>query len=251
MKILCVGDVYSTLGVETLQKNLIALKKDFKIDFIIVNGENVNHNGRSINKENYKKLCEIGVNAVTLGNHAYSEITIKDFIDNSNIVRPANMPTGVGVGHKIFNFNGKKICVINLIGRAFMNMFALDCPFTKVDQILDEVEADVIIVDFHAEATSEKVAMGYYLDGRVDAIYGTHTHVPTCDETVLPNGTMYITDIGMTGTREGVIGVDKDVIIRRFITGYPEKNKASLGKTQFNAIILDTDKKTIERINIR
>ncbi len=251
MKILCVGDVYSTLGVETLQRNLSELKKERKIDFIVVNGENVNHNGRSINKDNYKKLCEMGVNAVTMGNHTYSEITLKDFIDSTNIVRPANMVTNVGVGYKIFNFNGKKICVINLIGRAFMNMYALDCPFQKVDQILDEVKADVIIVDFHAEATSEKVTMGYYLDGRVDVVFGTHTHVPTCDETVLPGGTMYITDIGMTGTRDGVIGVDKDVIIRRFTTGYPEKNKPVLGRAQFNAIILDTDKKTIERINIR
>ncbi len=251
MKILCVGDIYSTLGVETFEKNLIELKKDRKIDFIIVNGENVNSNGRSINKENYKKLCEMGVNAVTMGNHTYSEKTLKDFIDNSNIVRPANMPTGVGVGYKVFKYNDKRIGVINLIGRAFMNMFALDCPFQKVDEILEKIEADIIIVDFHAEATSEKVAMGHYLDGRVDVLYGTHTHVPTCDDTVLPNGTMYITDIGMTGSRDGVIGVDKDVIIRRFITGYPEMNKPAFGNTQFNAIVIDTDARTIERINVK
>ncbi len=251
MKILCVGDVYSTVGVETLERNLASIKKEQKIDFIIVNGENVNHNGRSINKDNYKKLCSMGVNAITMGNHTYSEKTLKDYIDGTNIITPANMSTGVGNGYKIFNFNGTKLCVINLLGRAFMNMFALDCPFKKVDEILDEVDADIIIVDFHAEATSEKVAMGYYIDGRVDLMFGTHTHVPTCDETVLSNGTMYITDIGMTGSKDGVIGVDKDVIIRRFLCGYPEMNKPAKGTTQFNAILVDTKVKSIERINIK
>ncbi len=251
MNILCVGDIYSTYGLEVFEKNIKQLKKEMKIDFIVVNGENINKNGRSINKQNYKKLCELGVNAVTMGNHTYGDKTLKDFIDDSNIIRPANMNHNVGQGYKIFNYNGTKIAVINLLGRAFMSMFALNCPFVEVDKILEEIEADIILVDFHAEATSEKVAMSHYLDGRVTALYGTHTHIPTCDEEVMENGTMYITDIGMTGSRNGVIGVEKDIILRRFLTGLPEVNQPATGKPQFNAIILDTTKKTIKRINIR
>lgn len=249
MKILFIGDVYGETGRSMLKESLPILKKEYKYDFLIVNGENSSNNGRGIDLKIYKEFMSLGVNCITMGNHVWGNKDIFDFIDESNIVRPLNFFDVPGQGYKTFRFNEKTITVINLLGRVFMNM-VLDCPFQTMDKILEKIDSDYIFIDFHAEATSEKVALGWYLDGRVDAIVGTHTHVPTADNRVLPKKTLYITDVGMTGALNGVIGVSKDVVVNRFIKGYNGQNKPEYGPSQLNGVILDLKNKKIERISL-
>ncbi len=252
MKILFIGDVYGDLGKEILKKNLPYLKEKYNYNLLIVNGENASKYGRGLNYKSYKEFMEMKVNLVTLGNHAFSQNDIYDFIDNSNVIRPANFYNVNGKGYHIINFNGKKVLVINIMGRTMIN-FPLDCPFRTVDEILKKEKYDYAIVDFHAEATSEKIAMGWYLDGKVNAVLGTHTHVQTADLRILPNKTIYITDVGMTGPKDGVIGVNKEIIINRFINGMSKQNFPEQGLGQLNGVILDfTDKfnPKAERISI-
>ncbi len=250
MKVLFIGDVFGTRGMEALYKYLPGIKDEHRPNLIFVNGENIDK-GFGISEKIYKELMVMGVNAVTLGNHSFSKRELVDFIDDSNIIRPANYGDSVpGRGYLNVKYNDKVITVINLMGRVFMGD-PLDNPFKRADEILEEIDSDYIFVDFHAEATSEKIAMAHYLDGRVTAVVGTHTHVPTADAMVFPNKTMYISDIGMTGTKYGILGADKDIILNKFLTGMPQRIKESLStELQFNAVIIDTDLNKIKSINI-
>lgn len=237
MNILAIGDLVGELGLNKLAEEIENIKKEYKIDFIIVNGENV-ADGMGITKKAFDKIIKCGANVVTMGNHTWGKKEIFTFIDDPKLIRPANYPEGVvGKGYGIYECNGKKIVVINLIGRTEVNVLS-ENPFIKANEILKEIEgkADIIIVDFHAEATAEKVAMGYHLDGRVTAVFGTHTHIQTADEKLLDKGTAYITDIGMTGPKKSVIGMDIDASLKRFLTTLPEKYKIAQGESMLNRL---------------
>lgn len=250
-KILFIGDIVGKPGRETVKKLLPSLKQEFAPDIIIANGENA-AGGMGINAKKYHELIESGIEIVTLGNHVWHN---KDFTNEisscQNIVRPANYPPGTPGPDRVIY---KNIGVINLLGRVFMK--ELDCPFRATDKIISELKerVKIIIVDIHGEATSEKQALSWYLDGRVSAVIGTHTHVQTADERVLPNGTAYITDVGMVGPYNSVIGVDASAIIERFLTQMPKRFEvAKEGPNVFNAVIMDIDEtsgraKSIKRI---
>ena len=228
MKVLLIGDIVGISGVNKVKETLPNYIRENKIDFVIANGEN-SSDGMGITSKIFKDLISSGVNVVTMGNHTWGKKDIFNIIDNNKLIRPANYPKDVvGNGYGIYNCNGKKIAVINLIGRADMNVLS-DNPFNIAMEIINKIKNDVdyIFIDFHAEATAEKIAMGYYLDGKVSCIFGTHTHVPTADEQILENGTAYITDIGMTGPKKSVIGMDVNASIKRFVTTLPEKYKVS------------------------
>ena len=253
MKIFVVGDIIGNAGVNKVKQVLPQYIKKEEIDFVIANGEN-SADGMGITSKIFKDLMFSGVNVVTMGNHTWGKKDIFNIIENKNLLRPANYPKDVlGNGYGIYECNGKAICVINLIGRVDMNVLS-ENPFIVVKDIIDEVKpmVDIIIVDFHAEATAEKIAMSYYLDGEVTCIYGTHTHVQTADEQILEKGTAYITDIGMTGPKKSVIGMDVDASIKRFVTTLPERYKVSDDqKTFLNGCLLEINDKTcrVEKIN--
>lgn len=253
MKILCVGDLVGENGLQKLRNDLKNIQEAENIDFTIVNAENV-AGGMGITTKIYNELCKMNIDVLTMGNHTWGKKDIFTILKNDNIVRPANYSRGVpGHGYTIKQKNGMKICVINLIGRTDMGVLS-DNPFTCADNIIRNVESDIILVDFHAEASAEKIAMGYYLDGRVSAIFGTHTHVQTADEHILKNGTGYITDVGMTGPSESVIGMDIDASLKRFVTSIPERYKLAEGECKLNAICFDIDDeskkaKKVYRIN--
>lgn len=238
-KILFIGDIVGKPGRETVKKLLPSLKQEFSPDVIIANGENA-AGGMGINTKKYQELIDSGIEIVTLGNHVWHN---KDFTSEisacKNIVRPANYPPGTPGPDRVVH---KNVGVINLLGRVFMK--ELDCPFRATDKIISDLKEKVkiIIVDIHGEATSEKQALSWYLDGRVSAVLGTHTHVQTADERVLPNGTAYITDVGMVGPYNSVIGVDASSIIERFLTQMPKRFEvAKEGPNVFNAVIMDID----------
>lgn len=240
MKILAVGDIVGESGLNKLKEVLPKIKQDENIDFTIVNGENV-AGGMGITQKLFNQILSAGADVVTLGNHTWAKKDIFNFIDNEKIIRPANYPKGVvGKGYNIFNCKNKKIAVINLIGRTNMGILS-ENPFLIADEIIEKIknEVDIIVVDFHAEATAEKIALANYLDGRVNIVFGTHTHVQTADEMVLPKGTAYITDIGMTGPIDSVIGMDKKASIKRFVTTLPEKYKIAKGNNKFNGCIFN------------
>lgn len=252
MKILVIGDIVGQSGVDKVKNILPNLRKNENIDFVIANGEN-SADGMGITSKIFKDLRLAGVNVVTMGNHTWGKKDIFNIIDNKNLIRPANYPKDVvGNGYGIYECSGKNIAVINLIGRASMNVLS-ENPFVVVTDIINEIKdkADIIIVDFHAEATAEKIAMGYYLDGKVSLLFGTHTHVATADETILENGTAYITDIGMTGPKKSVIGMEVDASIKRFVTTLPERYKVSDDKEVIlNGCILNINSETcrVEKI---
>ncbi len=250
MKILFVGDVFSKLGRETFAKNLQRIKEEKKINFIIVNGENISH-GKGMNEGHYHWLVSQGVNVITLGNHSFQQRSIYNVIDNaSNIVRPYNFKEGPGKGYTTINYNGLKITVFQMIGKIFMDENNYS-PFEKTNELLENVKSDIYICDFHAETTSEKIAFGYAFDGKVNAILGTHTHVQTSDARILENGTAYITDVGMTGPLDGVIGVKKSVIIDRYMNQGKQKfEPEETGKTQFCAVIIEIDDRTLKTTTI-
>ncbi|MDF2592722.1 MAG: metallophosphoesterase [Clostridia bacterium] len=254
MNILCIGDIVGKSGRNFINTRLPKLIQEYKIDFVVANGENVAH-GVGITKNTYDELVYAGVDVITLGNHTWAKREVLEFInDKANLIRPANFPTNnPGNGYTIVEKAGKRVAVINLVGRVYMESY--DCPFKKVDEILSKIEdqADIIIVDFHAEATSEKLAMGWYLDGRVAAVFGTHTHVQTSDERLMPQGTAYITDVGMTGPYNSILGVEKDIIIKKFVTLMPGKFEVADGFAIFTAILLEADDNkavSIKRLNI-
>ena len=245
MKILTVGDIVGRSGLQKLKEVLPQIIKDNNIDFVIANGENAAE-GMGITEKMYKEMLALNVNVITMGNHTWGKKDIFNFIDDKSIIRPANYtPNNPGRGYDIYECNGKRIGVINLIGRTSMNVLT-ENPFLVAKNIIDEIKnkTDIIFVDFHAEATAEKIAMGYFLDGQVTAVFGTHTHVQTADETILEKGTAYITDIGMTGPIKSVIGMDVDVSIKRFETSLPEKYKVSEGKAKLCGCIFDIDDQT-------
>lgn len=244
MKILFVGDVFSKLGRETFERNLKRIKEEQKINFVIVNGENVSH-GKGMNEGHYKWFLSQGVNVITLGNHSFQQRSIYNFIDDvNNVVRPYNYVDVPGKGYVTVNYNGIKITVFQMIGRVLMDE-ELPSPFEKTKEILDNVESDIFICDFHGETTSEKIAFGYAFDGKVSAVLGTHTHVQTRDARILDNGTAYITDVGMTGPLDGVIGVEKSIILDRYMNdGKHRFDPQETGKTQFSAVILEINENT-------
>lgn len=251
MNILVIGDLVGESGLKKLTEEIEKIKKENNIDFTIVNGENV-ADGMGITKKQFETIINSGVNAITMGNHTWGKKEIFSFIDNPKIIRPANYPEGVcGKGYAIYKCNNKNIAVINLIGRTDMNVLS-DNPFVKINKILEEIKgkADIIVVDFHAEATAEKIAMGYHLDGKVTAIFGTHTHVQTADEKVLNGGTGYITDVGMTGPKESVIGMDIEASLKRFVTTLPEKYRVAQGKAMLNGCIFEIDDETCKTKNV-
>ena len=253
MKIFIIGDIVGNKGVEKVTQTLPQYIKTNNIDFVIANGEN-SADGMGITSKIFKELLTAGVNVVTMGNHTWGKKDIFNIIENKNLLRPANYPKEiVGNGYGLYECNDKVICVINLIGRVDMNVLS-ENPFIVAKDIIREVKdiANIIIIDFHAEATAEKIAMGYYLDGEVTVIYGTHTHVQTADEKILGNGTAYITDVGMTGPKKSVIGMEVDASIKRFVTTLPERYKVSEDKEAFlNGCILEINDETCRAEKIR
>jgi hypothetical protein len=252
LKILAIGDLVGTKGVNELKTRLKEIKEKENIDFVIVNGEN-SAEGFGINEKIFNDIIAQGVDVITMGNHTWGKKEIFKFIDNPKIIRPANYPEGVaGKGYNIYKCKNKKIAVINLLGRAETNVLA-ENPFLTARKIVDEIKnkVDMIFIDFHAEATGEKIPLGYFLDGEVTAVYGTHTHVQTADEKILPKGTAYITDIGMTGPEHSVLGMDIEVAIKRLTTCLPERYKIAEGECIFNGVIFETDDRTLKVINIK
>jgi len=242
VKLLFVGDIVGSPGRHAVESLLPGLRERHEPDFVVVNGEN-SAGGLGITSKIARGLYNSGVDAITLGNHTYRHSEVYDFLDTDRrIVRPANYPKGnPGRGHTVVESGGKRLAVVNLSGAVFLDVAR--SPFAEIDAILQELrgKADHVLVDFHAEATSEKVAMGWYLDGRVTACVGTHTHVPTADARVLPGGTAYITDVGMTGPRGGVIGVQKELAIERFLTQMPVKFETAADDPWLNAVVIEAD----------
>lgn len=252
MKILAVGDIVGVAGVKKLKSVLPDLIEKEKIDFTIVNAEN-SADGFGITQKNFDDILSEKVNVITMGNHTWGKKDIFKFIDDPRILRPANYPKEVvGKGYNIYNCKNKKIAVINLLGRVEINILS-ENPFIMAKEIVNKIknQVDIIIIDFHAEATGEKIPLGYYLDGEVTAIYGTHTHVQTADEKILPKGTAYITDIGMTGPKHSALGMDINVAIKRMTTSLPEKYKVAEGECVFNGIIFEISDNTSKVTNIK
>ena len=253
MKVFIIGDIVGNVGVNYVRKVLPEYIEKENIDFVIANGEN-SADGMGITTQIFENLLKAGVNVVTMGNHTWGKKDIFNIIDRKEILRPANYSKDVpGNGYGIYKVDDKKICVINLIGRVDMNALS-ENPFIVAKDIVDKVktEVDYIFVDFHAEATAEKIAMGYYLDGEVSLVFGTHTHVQTADEKILEKGTAYITDIGMTGPKQSVIGMSVDASIKRFVTTLPERYKVSDDKEAFlNGCILEINDENSRVISIK
>ena len=247
MLILVVGDVIGRPGRQAVNQLLPGLRKQYNLDLVIANAENI-AGGLGVTLVTAKELLDAGVDVLTSGNHIWAQKEIIPYLDSDMpILRPLNYPPGVpGRGYIV---NGQAM-VVNLVGRTFMDDF--DCPFRAMDKLLAELKPKppVIIIDFHAEATSEKVALGRYLDGRVSAVLGTHTHVGTIDTQLLPQGTAYVTDIGMTGPMDSVIGDDTEAVINRFLTGMPHHLSVGKGKTIFNAVLVEVAEDTGQAISI-
>lgn len=238
MKILAVGDLVGECGLNILKQTLPKIRKEKNIDFVIVNAENV-ASGMGITSKDFNELLKLKVDVITMGNHTWAKKDIFTFIDNPKLLRPANYSKGVvGKGINIYECKNKKIAVMNLIGRTDMHVLS-ENPFTVAQELLDEVKADIKIIDFHAEATAEKIAMKYFIDGTATVLFGTHTHVQTADETILEKGTGYITDIGMTGPKKSVIGMDVSASLKRFETTLPEKYKLADGNCMLNGCIFE------------
>ena len=251
MNILAIGDIVGNSGVNKLKSELQDIKNKYNIDFVIVNGENAAE-GMGLTIKNFKDIVSAGTDCITMGNHTWGKKEIFQIIDEPQLIRPLNYPEGVcGKGYNIFNCKNKKIAVINAMGRAEINV-QTENPFLQVKKVVDEIKnkVDIIFLDFHAEATAEKQAMAYFLDGEITAMFGTHTHVQTADEKILEKGTGYITDIGMTGPKNSVLGMDRDTALKRFLTALPEKYKIAEGETMLNGCIFKLDDKTNKVIQI-
>jgi len=246
MRILFVGDIVGRGGRRVLSKRLNALKAQHRIDFTIVNVEN-SAGGFGLTPRIGRQILELGVDVMTSGNHIWDQRDLLSYLDEEpRLLRPANYPQELA-GHGVVTVQsecGQDVCVVNLQGRVFMAN--IDCPFKKAGQILDTVtpETKIIVCDFHAEATSEKVAMGWFLDGRVSAVLGTHTHIPTGDARILPNGTAYMTDVGMSGSYDSVIGMNKEVALHRLVTGLPARLEVAKHDPRLSAVVLDIETST-------
>jgi metallophosphoesterase (TIGR00282 family) len=243
MRILFIGDIVGSPGREIVRERLADVVERKQIDLVIANGEN-SASGFGITPKIAEELLRYGIEVISGGNHSWDRREIMEFMPyEPRLLRPANFPEG-SPGRGIYMGtakNGVKYAVINLQGRVFLP--AIDDPFRKADELLAGLFADValVLVDMHAETTSEKIAMGWYLDGRATAVVGTHTHVATADERVLPEGTAYITDVGMTGPHAGVIGMDRAGIIKKFLDGLPTRFEVAHGEVRMNAVVIDTD----------
>jgi metallophosphoesterase (TIGR00282 family) len=258
LNVLFIGDVIGRTGRDAVKQLLPQIKQAKKLSLSIINGENAAA-GVGLTPKTARELFSYGIDVITSGNHFWDKKDVAEIIDaEKRLLRPANYPPGVpGHGSVIVKTSGgEKIGVINIAGRVFMP--SIDCPFRKVESEVEDIrkETSLIIVDIHAEATSEKMAMGWFLDGKVSAVVGTHTHVQTTDETVLPGGTAYITDIGMTGSRNSVIGVKKELALHRFLYQLPTKFEVATGKAELCGVIIGIDPITgkansIERIQIK
>lgn len=252
MRILAIGDVVGDPGCNFLREKLRMIKEEHKIDFVIANGENsANWNG--ITPSSAKFIFESGVDVITTGNHVFRRYEIFPMLHNEkNLIRPANYPkyTTPGAGVCIREVNGIRICVINLLGVVFLENLA--CPFGTMESILRNIpHSDIIILDFHAEATAEKRSLGFFLDGKISAMFGTHTHVPTADECILPNGTGYITDVGMTGVINSSLGVRYDITIKKMKTKMPVKFECATGKCKLDCVIFDINESTGHTDNVK
>jgi metallophosphoesterase (TIGR00282 family) len=245
MLILAIGDIIGRPGRKAVSQLLPGLRQQHGLDLVIANGENA-AGGMGLTPATAQELLETGVDVITSGNHIWAQKEIIPHLDGQMpILRPLNYPPGVpGRGHLTIG----QVAVVNLIGRTFIG--DLDCPFRAMDQLLGKIKQRIIIVDFHAEATSEKVAMGRYLDGRVSAVLGTHTHVGTIDAQLLPQGTAYVTDIGMTGPLDSVIGDDTEAVLQRFLTRLPHHLSVGKGKTALNAIMVEVADDTGQAMSI-
>lgn len=245
MLILAIGDIIGRPGRKAVSQLLPGLRRQYGLDMVIANGENA-AGGVGLTPETARELLSSGVDVITSGNHIWAQKEIIPDLDSEMpILRPLNYPPGVpGRGY----IARGAVAVVNLLGRTFIGDF--DCPFRAMDQLLAELEQRVVIVDFHAEATSEKVAMGRYLDGRVSAVLGTHTHVGTIDTRILPQGTAYVTDIGMCGPVDSVIGDDAEEVIKRFLTAMPHRLSVGKGKTALNAVMVEIDEDTGKALSI-
>ena len=254
-RVLCVGDVVGNPGMDRVRRSLRYLKRKANADFVIVNGENAAVVG--ITPDQAEDIFDAGADVITLGNHSFNKREIVPYLeDNSRILRPANYaPQTPGNGFGVYETSVGPVAVIDLIGRCDMD-FGPDNPFLQVEKILKDITAKIILVELHAEATSEKLAMGYMLDGRVSALWGTHTHVPTADASVLPNGTGYVTDLGMTGPQNSVLGIRPDLSIAKFRGDLPQRYQWANGPTKMEAVVftIDTDTglcKKAERMDLR
>lgn len=259
MRILAIGDVCGSIGCEYVRKILPALKKEKQIDMVIINGEN-SADGNGITPKSADYLQMLGADVLTGGNHSLRRAEIYEYLDNNDFVlRPHNLSEAQnGKGYCLVDFGNTQVAVINLSGKIYLERLNASCPFAAVDELIEKAKNDgakIIVVDFHAEATSEKRALGLYLDGKVSAFFGTHTHVQTADEQILENGTGYITDLGMTGPIDSVLGVKKEIIINRLKANDMSKFELANGECMLNGCIFDIDNKTgktqaIERIYI-
>jgi metallophosphoesterase (TIGR00282 family) len=242
VKLLFVGDVVGGIGRRTLASLLPGLRERHRPDFVVVNGENA-AGGVGITQKTARELLELGADAITLGNHAYRHREVYEYLDTeARVIRPANYPKGSpGRGHTVVEAGGQRLGLINLSGQVFLS--AVRSPFAEADALISELrdKADATLVDVHAEATSEKVALGWHVDGRVLACLGTHTHVPTADARVLPGGTAYVTDVGMTGPRGGVIGVKREQALERFLTLTQVRFETSGEDPWLNAVVVEGD----------
>ncbi len=245
MRILCVGDVIGRPGRKVLQQHLADVIVGEQIDLTIVNCEN-SAAGFGVTPDIAEQLLDLGADVLTSGNHIWDKKQIYPyFAEQPRLLRPANYPEGPGGGLYVgCTAQAVKYAVMNLQGRTYLP--SIDCPFRTADQLLGQLDDDVKVrfIDFHAEVTSEKVAFGWYVDGRVSAVVGTHTHVPTADERVLPGGTAYVTDSGMTGPRDSVIGMEREVSIQRFLTGMPGRFEPASGPVRMHALVVDVDPNT-------
>ncbi len=242
MRVLAIGDIYSLIGCEFALKIIPKLKREENIDLCLANGEN-SALGNGITRESADMLFAAGVDVITGGNHSLRRKEVHEALDsNPFLLRPDNMVCDFGTGYRLIDLGRYSVAVINLLGQAFIERQETTNPFDAADKLIQKATEDganIIIVDFHAEATGEKRALGLYLDGRVSALFGTHTHIPTADAQILPNGTGYITDLGFTGVENSVLGVKSSIIINRLKSGGCEKFEAAEGKCVLNGCIFD------------
>jgi metallophosphoesterase (TIGR00282 family) len=259
IRIACIGDVVGSTGVGMFQRHIPRLRKERSIDIVIVNGENSASDGRGITSRVMNSLRHNGADVVTSGNHIWAKREIYEYLDqHTDLIRPLNYPQGVpGSGFTFVNIAGYVVAVVNLQGRVFMREL-VTCPFKSIDSVLSYIKskASIIVIDMHAEATSEKQAIGFYCDGKVSAIVGTHTHVQTADERILPQGTAFITDLGMTGSLDSMLGMKKEPVIQHFIQQLPTKFTVDTSlPLVMSGVIIDIDPHTghamhIERLRI-
>ena len=244
LNVLAVGDVVSQAGLDFLERRLPRLKRELGVHFTVVNGENAA--GIGLLPRQAEAILDSGADVVTLGSHTWSKLQIADYLDDAPcVLRPANFSQRLpGRGYGVFDGpRGLRIGVMNLIGRVELNPNA-ENPFTTADRLLAQEDADIVLVDFHAEATSEKLALGWYLDGRVSAVWGTHTHVPTADGKILPKGTGHVTDLGMTGPANSILGIRPEQSINIFLGGLPQRYEAAPGKCKLESVLFTIDTNT-------